>query len=188
MPAATALWSGPGKTPSKQGSSRNVDVSAIERAFHRGINGVAFAADSGPESAADAAGSPDCGPNEVLLRAVSRMPGLRDPRAAHETGRALRMIIRLFDQAGAPAMVGRQFIDNLAAAVMTDHMRRGAVVWGAADTADMFVEMYARILGGSSAEHERVRRAVIDYAVADAAAPAAAGGAWFRRRNAVANG
>jgi hypothetical protein len=172
-----------------------VDVSAIEQAFQRGINGAAFASDSGQASAAaEAAGaSPGCGPNEALLRALTRLPGLRDPRAAHETGRALRMIICLFDQAGAPAIVGQQFIDNLSAAVMTDHMRGGAVAWGAADTADMFVEMYVRILGGPSAEHDRVRRAVIDYAVAEAPPPSrAASGlaALFRRLRgtAVASG
>ena len=97
------------------------------------------------------------------------------------------MIIRLFDQAGAPASVGRQFIDNLGAAVMAEHMRGSCRPWGAADTADMFVEMYARILGGRQADIDRVRRTVIDYAVARAA-PARGGGlsALFRRRRSAA--
>lgn len=170
-----------------RGSSRHVDASEIERAFQRGISGAAYAHDSGPTGDR---GSAAPGPNERLLLTLTRMPGLGNPRAAHETGRALRMIIRLFDQAGAPAIVGRQFIDNLAAAVMTEHMRRGAVAWGAVDTADMFVEMYARILGGPQAEHDRVRRAVIDYAVAEAVAPSGGGlSALFRRRRtAVAGG
>ena len=42
---------------------------------------------------------------QMLLLALNRMPGLSNARAAYETGRALRMIIRLFDQAGAPATV-----------------------------------------------------------------------------------
>jgi hypothetical protein len=133
---------------------------------------------------------PAGGPNEAMLRTVGRLPGLSNVRAAYETGRALRMIIRLFDQAGAPASVGRQFIDNLGAAIMADHMRRPARPWGAADTADMFVEMYARILGGRKAEHDRVRRTVMDYAVA-ADRPAARGGglvAMFRRRAAASRG
>ena len=116
---------------------------------------------------------------------LNRLPGLSHPRAAYETGRALRMIIRLFDQAGAPASVGRQFIDNLAAAVMTEHMRRPSSTWGAADTADMFIEMYTRILGGPPSAHDKVRRAVIDYAVAEPQPPAAGSGglaALFRRR------
>ena len=57
------------------------------------------------------------------------------------------MIVRLFDQAGAPERVGRQFIDNLAGAVVVEHMRGRPRPWGAADTVDMFVELYARILG-----------------------------------------
>jgi hypothetical protein len=168
--------------------SRHVDASEVERAFQRGIRGAAYRQEAwaGEEERAAPAG-----PNEALLLKLTRLPGLREPRAAHETGRALRMIIRLFDQAGAPAIVGRQFIDNLGAAVLSEHMRGGNFAWGAADTADMFVEMYERILGGSPAEHDRVRRVVIDYAVAEKTAPAGPGGlsALFRRRRqAVASG
>ena len=61
---------------------------------------------------------------------MRRLPGLSDPRAAYETGRALRMIVRLFDQAGAPEIVGRQFIDNLAGAVVAEHMRYPSRPWG----------------------------------------------------------
>ena len=113
------------------------------------------------------------------------MPGLSDPRAAYETGRALRMIIRLFDRAGAPADVGRQFIDNLAAAIVTEHMRGKRHAWGAADTVDMFLEMYARILGGRPSELNRVRRAVMNYAVREPSPEGSTSGgvgAFFRRR------
>ena len=94
------------------------------------------------------------------------------------------MIIRLFDQAGAPERVGRQFIDNLAGAVVIEHMRGSARPWGAADTVDMFVEMYARILGGAQDELDRIRRAVMDYAVGECRAQAVARGPspWYRRR------
>ena len=95
------------------------------------------------------------------------MPGLADPYAAYETGRALRMIMQLFDRAGAPERIGRQFLDNLAGAVVIEHMRGSARPWGAADTVDMFVELYARVLGGDQDEVDRMRRAVMDYAVAD---------------------
>ena len=122
----------------------------------------------------------------MVLLALNRMPGLSNARAAYETGRALRMIIRLFDQAGAPATVGRQFIDNLGAAVMTDHMRRRPLPWGAADTADMFVEMYDRILGGSPSELDRVRRSVIDYAVGDERPSGGLAAVFRRRRNSAA--
>ncbi len=169
-----------------------MDASEVQQAFRRGVSGAAFAPPPGAGPGLGGEGAPLAGgPNEALLLSLARMPGLSDPRAAHETGRALRMIVRLFDQAGAPASVGRQFIDNLGAAVMAEHMRRSPVAWGAADTADMFVEMYARILGGPPAEHDRVRRAVIDYAVADASARPGIGGglaALFRRRRAAGAG
>ena len=124
------------------------------------------------------------GANEAVLLALRRLPGLSDPRAAYETGRALRLIVRLFDQAGAPDRVGRQFIDNLAGAVVVDHMRHRARPWGAADTVDMFAEMYARILGSNPDEIGRIRRAVMDYAVAPQQRDRDGGrlGALFRRR------
>lgn len=179
------------RQPRSRGSSRHVDASDIQEAFRRGIRGGAPLPEGGGSEPFDAATTPTHGPNEAILLSLHRLPGLNHPRAAYETGRALRMIIRLFDQAGASESVGRQFIDNLGAAVMTDHMRRPSASWGAADTADMFVEMYARILGGSPAEHDKVRRAVIDYAVAGPQPPPAGSGglaALFRRRRAAAGG
>jgi hypothetical protein len=165
-----------------------VEASEIQEAFQLGIRGMVIT--HRPSDAPDAGNGlePAGGPNEALLLTVGRVPGLTNARAAYETGRALRMIIRLFDQAGAPASVGRQFIDNLGAAIMADHMRRPARPWGAADTADMFVEMYARILGGEQAEHDRVRRAVVDYAVAESPVPAGGLSALFRRRRAAVAG
>lgn len=147
------------------GSTDPVDAIDAQEAFRRGIRGVALAPKAAFASLAEIEAAFTGGPNESLLLTLTRMPGLSDPRAAYETGRALRMIIRLFDQAGAPESVGRQFIDNLTGAVMTSHMRRGVRPWGAADTADMFVEMYSRVLGGRRSEHEQVRRVVMDYAV-----------------------
>lgn len=162
-----------------------MDTSDIQEAFRRGVRGAT------PTGKGDGEALAPPGPNEALLLALDRLPGLSDPRAAYETGRALRMVIRLFDQAGAPISVGRQFIDNLGAAVMTYHMRKRPHPWGAADTADMFVELYDRILQASPAELEKVRRSVIDYAVAPAENPQGAQpglAALFRRRRAAAQG
>ena len=141
-------------------------VSTIDpqEAFRRGIRGVELATDRAPGLAEEAAPF-GAGANEVALLALRRLPGLSDRQAAYETGRALRLIVRLFDQAKAPERVGRQFIDNLAAAVVVDHMRGQARPWGAADTVDMFAEMYARILGSSADDIGKIRRAVMDYAV-----------------------
>ena len=51
----------------------------------------------------------------------------------------------------------------------------------------MFVELYARILGDRPDELDRLRRAVMDYAVADPRRPQDGGrlGALFRRRRAL---
>jgi hypothetical protein len=85
--------------------------------------------------------------------------------------------MQLFDQAGAPERVGREFLANLAGAVVVDHMRGTRRPWGAAETIDMFVELYARILGDRPAELDALRRTVMDYAVVGAARPKP----WFRR-------
>ncbi len=160
----------------------------IQEAFRLGIRGEAMALRGGVGLAEG--GAPyAAGANEAILLKLSRLPGLREPRAAYETGRALRMIIRLFDQAGAPERIGRQFIDNLAGAVVVEHLRNRGHPWGATETVDMFIEMYSRIMGGRQAELDRIRRSVMDYAVdADAAeAQRQAGGlaAIFRRRRAL---
>ena len=112
------------------------------------------------------------------------MAGLADAHAAYETGRALRLIVQLFDRAGAPERVGRQFLDNLAGAVVIERMRGRARPWGAADTVDMFVEMYARVLGSDQDELDRIRRAVMDYAVGELRQQARGSTAvpWYSRR------
>jgi hypothetical protein len=151
-------------------------VSSInpQEAFRRGIKGGEYATDRGSGLAEEAAPL-GAGANEAVLLALHRLPG-----------RALRLIVRLFDQAGAPDRVGRQFIDNLAGAVVVDHMRRRSRPWGAADTVDMFAEMYARILGSNPEDIGRIRRAVMDYAVAPQQRDRDGGrlGALFRRRRA----
>lgn len=162
----------------------------IQEAFRLGIRGAPF----GPMAHAGSAPAADrpapAGANEALLLQLVRLPGLREPRAAYETGRALRMIIRLFDQAGAPERIGRQFIDNLAGAVVVQHMRNRALPWGATETVDMFVEMYSRVLGDRPSELEQIRRGVMDYAVgADKVRRGQAAGGFgsiFRRRTANA--
>ena len=84
----------------------------------------------------------------------------------------------------APERVGRQFLDNLAGAVVIERMRGRARPWGAADTVDMFIEMYARVLGSGQDEIDRIRRAVMDYAVGELGSrPAETTGVpWYRRR------
>jgi hypothetical protein len=151
----------------------------VQEAFRRGVRGAPLAATAAEGLAEEAAGFAH-GINESLLLAMPRLAGLADPNAAYETGRALRRIAQLFDRAGAPERVGRQFIDNLAGAVVIERMRGRARPWGAADTVDMFVELYARVLGGD--EVDGVRRAVMDYAVEGSAPRAPEPLPWYLRR------
>jgi hypothetical protein len=165
-----------------------VNTTDIQEAFRLGIRGEAMAPRGGVGLAEG--GAPyAAGANEAVLLKLNRLPGLREPRAAYETGRALRMIIRLFDQAGAPERIGRQFIDNLAGAVVVEHLRNRGRPWGATETVDMFIEMYSRIMGGRQVELDRIRRSVMDYAVdtgsADAQRQAGGLAAIFRRRRAL---
>lgn len=104
------------------------------------------------------------GPNEEVVLATRRLPGLTEPQAAFEVGRLLRAVARLFDQAGAPAVVGQQFRDNLASAVITHAMRRTARPWLVEDAVDMFMEMYARILSDDAAGSALVRKALLGNA------------------------
>jgi hypothetical protein len=117
------------------------------------------------------------GNNEQALLDLTRLPGLTDPHAAYETGRALQRVMQLFDQAGAPERIGREFLANLSGAVVVDHMRGSRRPWGATETVDMFVELYARVLGDRPAELDALRRTVMDYAVAEATRAKS----WFRR-------
>jgi hypothetical protein len=152
----------------------------VQEAFRRGVRGAPFdlvAANGLAEAPAPFA----TGANEGALLALSRMAGLTDAHGAYETGRALRLIVQLFDRAGAPERVGRQFLDNLAGAVVIERMRGRARPWGAADTVDMFAELYARVLGSAQGEIDQIRRAVMDYAVGERPASNAVSTPWYRR-------
>jgi hypothetical protein len=152
----------------------------VQEAFRRGIRGRALQPEAdglAEDSAAFAAGA-----NEQALLELTRLPGLTDPYAAFETGRALRRIVELFDRAQAPERIGREFLANLAGAVVVDHMRGSRRPWGAVETVDMFVELYARVLGDRPTELDALRRAVMDYAVSGQAGRASAKREpWYRR-------
>lgn len=117
------------------------------------------------------------GPNESAMLETRRLAGLVDPRAAYETGRVLRLIARLLDRAGASGAVGRQFRDNLAAAILAHRGRRSSKVWSVVDTVDMFMEIYARVLGSSGRDFDMLRRALLDFARAQPDAPHGTGAA-----------
>lgn len=138
-----------------------------QEAFRIGLQGRPFAESRYPGRSAGAGLSPDedeVGPNEEVVLGTQRLPGLTEARAAFETGRVLRAVAKLLDQARAPAAVGRQFRDNLSAAAIAHVTRRAERAWGSEDTIAMFLEMYVRILGSQDHAILLVRDALTTYA------------------------
>jgi hypothetical protein len=109
------------------------------------------------------------GPNEALIVATPRLPGLDDPAGAVETARVLRAVARLLDAARAPATVGQQFRDNVAAALLAHRSRGRTRPWGGEATADMFMELYGRVLGFDDRAFARVRETLLTAARGGAA-------------------
>jgi hypothetical protein len=148
-----------------------VSVPDVQAAFRAGLMGRPLREPAVPGLAEAGPPAWSSGPNEDLLGDLDRLPGLKDARAAFAAGRATRRIMQLFDQAGAPGHVGRQFLDNLRSAVATQHMRDRSAVWGGSDTVAMFMEMYTRILGDEGTDHSRVESSLLEHALADPESP-----------------
>jgi hypothetical protein len=135
-----------------------------QRAFRAGLGAPEVEDRAARPGLSEAPAPWGTGPNETLVLAMRRLPGLVDPKAAFETGRALRIIARLLDEAGAPVRVGEQFRDNLVAAVIAHAARRGERPWNAEDTVAMFVELYRRGLGAGAVEPDRIEAALLRWA------------------------
>jgi hypothetical protein len=144
-----------------------LSVPDVQAAFRAGLMGRPMREPAAMGLAEAAPPAWTAGPNEGLLADLTRLPGLTDARAAFAAGRATRRIMQLFDQAGAPGSVGRQFLDNLRAAVATQHMRDRTAIWGGSDTVAMFMEMYTRILGEDGTSRSRVESSLLEHALAD---------------------
>jgi hypothetical protein len=127
---------------------------AVQEAFRAGVRGapVGLAAYGLAEDHVGFVG----GPNEAVMAATRRLPGLTDAAGAYGTGRVLRRLAQLLDRVGAPASIGGQFRDNLAAAVVTHRMRRTRRPWGEEDTVQMVLEMWDRMFGESDATRSRL--------------------------------
>lgn len=132
-----------------------IDSQAIDRAFRSGLM-------TDPESTGDGLREDKpIGLGEAAILRTKRLAGLANAESAFETGRTLRLIARLFDQAGAPARIVEQFRDNLGAAIMGEAMRARST-WTRADTIDMFIDLYARILEPDLEELTRTRNFIED--------------------------
>lgn len=110
-------------------------------AFRAGVKGLPYADQAGPRPELTVQSDVAQGPIERHFEMVERLPGLSDPTAAYETGRALRMIGHLLDQQGSPPDHGPAFISRLFEAVLYFAMRHERQPWGAEDTAFIFLEM-----------------------------------------------
>ena len=148
-----------------------MSVPDVQAAFRAGLMGRLLREPATTDLAGAAPPAWASGPNESLLADLIRLPGLTDARAAFAAGWATRRIMQLFDQAGAPGSIGRQFLDNLRAAVVTQHMRDRTAVWGASDTVGMFMEMYTRILGEDGTDYARVENSLLEHALVDPNGP-----------------
>jgi hypothetical protein len=136
-------------------------------AFRAGLAGRSFGEGLAETGLAEVAESFAGGPNQALALRLQRLPGLTEPRGAFATGRAVRRILALFDQAGAAPAIGEQFLSNLRAAVVIQHMRDERSTWGGTDTVAMFMEMYGRILGSDGADFARVEASLLEDALSD---------------------
>ncbi|MFO1068673.1 MAG: hypothetical protein U1E14_09135 [Geminicoccaceae bacterium] len=132
-----------------------------QEAFRAGLGALPSGRAGAGPGLGDAGARWPGGPNESMMVATPRLSGLGDVRGAWETGRVLRRIAQLLDQAGAPEAVGRQFRDNVAAALMVQRTRKRGTPWDGAATVDMFMEVYGRVLGFDDAAFAAVRSALL---------------------------
>ena len=111
---------------------------ASRAAFRAGVKGMRYTENPDPGFDVPVATDTVPGPNERHFETIERLPGLSDPEAAYETGRALRMIGHILDSQTSPVEHGRHFLSQLANAVMSFALRGERQPWGAEDTAFVF--------------------------------------------------
>lgn len=86
---------------------------ATRAAFRVGVKGMRYTENPDPGFDIPVATDTLPGPNERRFETVERLPGLSDPEAPYETGRALRMIGNTLDSQGSPVEHGRHFLSDL---------------------------------------------------------------------------
>ncbi len=115
---------------------------ATRAAFRAGVKGLRYTENPDPDFDIPVATDTVPGPNERHFETVERLPGLSDPEAAYEAGRALRMIGHILHSQGSPVEHGRHFLSQLANALLFFAMRGERQPWGAEDTAFVFRETF----------------------------------------------
>jgi hypothetical protein len=74
------------------------------------------------------------------METIEKLPGLSDPLATYEAGRAPRMIGYIFDEQGSSVSSAGAFVPKVADAVMYFALRGERQPFGAADMAFVFLE------------------------------------------------
>ena len=129
---------------------------ATRAAFRAGVKGMRYTEHPDPGFDLPVATDNSPGPNERHFETVERLPGLSDPEAAFEAGRALRMIGHILDSQGSPVEHGQRFLSQLANAVLTFAMRGERQPWGAEDTAFVFRETFKAAPPDAQKAHEAI--------------------------------
>ncbi len=137
------------------------ETTATGAAFRAGVKGTRYTEHPDPTFDVPVVTDISPGPNERHFETVERLPGLSDPEAAYETGRALRMIGHIMDTEGSPPEHGRVFLQQLGNAVLYFGLRGERQPWGAADTAFVFLEN----VKGPTEAIEAMRQAILTYVV-----------------------
>ena len=78
------------------------ETAATRAAFRAGVKGMRYTENPDPVLDIPVVTDRPPGPNERHFEATERLPGLSDPVAAYEAGRALRMIGHIMDAEGSP--------------------------------------------------------------------------------------
>lgn len=133
---------------------------ATRAAFRAGVMGMRYTENPDPSFDVPVATDNTPGPNERHFETIERIPGLSDPEAAFETGRALRMIGHMLDSQNSPVEHGQHFLSQLGNAVLFFAMRGERQPWGAEDTAFVFLETFK----AAPTDAQRAHDAILGYA------------------------
>ena len=93
--------------------SMTQETVATRAAFRAGLKGMRYTENPDPGFDIPVATDNVPGPNERHFETIERLPGLSDPEAAYEAGRALRMIGHILDSQNSPVEHGRHFLSQL---------------------------------------------------------------------------
>lgn len=139
------------------------EIAGTGVAFRAGVQGLPFNDQPGPRPEAEVGKGAILGPNERRFEIVETLPGLTDPLAAYETGRALRLIGRLLDQNGARPTFAEAFLDKLVEEMAYSRLIEARQPWGAEETASVFIEYHLSPDTPGNLRHQ-THDAILSYA------------------------